>query len=190
VLRELRTVWVRPLLVATTIVVLDQLAKAYIWNLFGPTPIEGSSVPLVGDWLRLTLVKNTGVAFGMFQNFPQFFTVTSILISLGAIYYYRFYLPNRSWVVQLCLGLIVGGAIGNIIDRIRHGYVLDFIHVTWFPGIFNIADSAITVGTLLLAAYILFHSERAEPPPAPRDERLLGDLLSGDRWSQSGDGKQ
>lgn len=183
-MKQTRHIWLIPAAVATGVVVADQLAKAAIMRLFGPDPIEGSSIPLLGQWLKFTFVKNTGVAFGMFQNFPQLFTITSILISIGAIYYYRFYLPNRHWVVQLSLGLIVGGAIGNIIDRIRLNYVIDFVHVSWFPGIFNLADSAITIGTIMLAVFILFGGDRAAPS---NDDHLLNELLNQDGWSQSSD---
>jgi signal peptidase II len=80
--------------------------------------------------------------------------------------------------------MIVGGAIGNIIDRLRYGYVVDFVHVSWFPGIFNLADSAITVGVLMLAGYLLLMGESGAPAARrrPADEALLGELLSQDRW--------
>jgi signal peptidase II len=163
---ELQTYWIRPFALVAGIVAADQITKALVLERFGPNPIEGTSIPISGEWLKLTYIENTGVAFGMFQNFPQIFTVTSILISLGAIYYYRFHLPSRQPLVQLCLGLIIGGAIGNIIDRLRFGYVVDFVHISWFPGIFNLADSAITVGTLLLAVFIALGWDRPTPDPA------------------------
>jgi signal peptidase II len=184
VLEELRRHWVRPALVALGVVVLDQITKAQILNALGP--VEGASRPLLGSWLSFTFVKNTGVAFGLFRGIPHIFTVTSLLISLGAIYFYRFHLPNdRPWV-QLSLGLIVGGAIGNIIDRLRYGYVVDFVHVSWFPGIFNLADSAITIGVIMLAGYLLFVGESAARP-APADDALLGELLKQESWRRSGD---
>ena len=178
-LEELRRYWVRPALVVLAVIVLDQIAKAQILRLLGS--VEGASRPLIGNWLSFTFVKNTGVAFGLFRGIPHFFTITSVLISLGAIYFYRFHLPNdRRWV-QLSLGLIVGGAIGNIIDRLRYSYVVDFVHVSWFPGIFNLADSAITIGVLMLAGYLLFVGESAAPP-APVDDTLLGELLNQESW--------
>lgn len=183
-----RAIWLRPLVITAAIVVADQISKRWIWERLGPE--EGTSVPLLGDWLKFTLVKNTGVAFGMFQNNPQFFTVTSILISLGAVYFYRYHLPNRQPLIQLALGMILGGAIGNIIDRLRFNFVIDFVHVTWFPGIFNLADSMITLGTILLAGLLLLKGDQAEPPATPDDEALLGDLLSNDGWSKSGEGQR
>jgi signal peptidase II len=184
VLQEMRRHWTRPALVALIVIILDQMTKAQIWRALGP--IEGTSRPLLGSWLSFTLVRNTGVAFGLFKDIPYFFTITSVLISIGAIYFYRFHLPNDRLWVQISLGLIVGGAIGNIIDRLRYGFVVDFIHVSWFPGIFNLADSAITIGVIMLAGYLLFIGESAAHP-SPADDALLGELLNQEPWPQPGD---
>jgi signal peptidase II len=179
---ELRSRWLRPALVGVVVVVLDQVVKAWILRTLGPD--EGASVPLIGSWLSLTFVKNNGVAFGMFQGIPHFFTLTSIVISIGALLFYRYQLPNNRPWIQISVGMIVGGAIGNIIDRIRYGYVVDFVHVSWFPGIFNLADSAITVGVLMLAGYLLLlgESEAGAARQQPADEALLGELLGQDQW--------
>jgi len=182
VLEELRRHWTRPATVAGVVIVLDQITKARILTSLGP--VEGSSWPLIGDWLSFMFVKNTGVAFGLFGGIPHFFTITSVLISIGAIYFYRFHLPNHHPWVQVSLGLIIGGAIGNIIDRLRYSYVVDFIYVRWFPGIFNLADSAITVGVIMLAGYLLFVGEN-HTHTAPADDTLLGELLGQDTWRGS-----
>jgi signal peptidase II len=174
---ELKRYWMRPGLLCATVIAVDQMAKIAVWRALGPN--EGTSMPLLGDWLRLTLVHNTGVAFGLFQGFPQIFTLTSILISIGAVIFYRLQLPHNQPWVQASIGLIVGGAFGNIIDRIRLGFVIDFVHVSWFPGIFNVADSAITVGVGMLAGYLLLVGD-SEQRPAPVDDALLGELLSRD----------
>jgi signal peptidase II len=184
VLAELRRHWMRPVLVALLVIILDQIAKARIWAMLGQ--VEGASRPLLGSWLSFTLVRNTGVAFGLFKDIPHFFTITSVLISIGAIYFYRFHLPNDSLWVQLSIGLIVGGAIGNIVDRLRYGFVIDFVHVSWFPGIFNLADSAITIGVIMLAGYLFLAGEPAQRPSAA-DDALLGELLSQEPWPRSGD---
>jgi signal peptidase II len=78
----------------------------------------------------------------------------ALLISAGAIYIYAQHLPNRRLIVQVSIGLIEGGALGNVIDRLRLGYVVDFIQVGWWP-VFNLADSAISVGAVMLAVYLL-----------------------------------
>jgi signal peptidase II len=184
---ELRSRWARPALVVVVVIVLDQVSKAWILRTLGP--VEGTSRPLLGTWLSLTYVKNNGVAFGLFRDIPYFFTVTSILISVGAVLFYRYQLPNNRPWVQWSLGMIVGGAIGNIIDRLRYGYVVDFVQVQRFPGIFNLADSAITIGVIMLAGYLLFMGESG-PNAArgkPADDALLGELLGQDKWPHRGD---
>jgi len=183
---EFRLRWARPLAVVVAVILLDQLTKAWILQTLGPN--EGTTRPLLGAWLSFTYVKNNGVAFGLFRGIPYFFTITSIVISIGAILFYRFQLPNNRPWVQYSLGLIVGGAIGNIIDRVRYSYVVDFVHVRWFPGIFNLADSAITIGVIMLAGYLLLFGEsRATAPSSPGDETLLGELLSQEQWPGRGD---
>jgi signal peptidase II len=183
---EFRQRWQRPVLVALAVIVFDQLTKAWIVRTLGP--VEGTSRPLIGTWLSFTFVKNNGVAFGLFRGIPYFFTITSILISVGAILFYRYQLPNNRLWVQLTLGLIVGGAIGNIIDRLRLSYVVDFVHVSWFPGIFNLADSAITMGVIMLAGYLWLIGESGNGGRTkPGDEALLGELLGQDQWQQRSD---
>ncbi len=175
---ELQRYWVRPAMIAATILAFDQATKAWVLTTLGT--VEGTSRPLIGDWLSLTLIHNTGIAFGMFDvGFSHVFTVTSIIISLGAMYFYRYHLPGPHILSQICLGLIVGGAIGNIIDRLRFGYVIDFVHVHWFPGIFNVADSAITIGVAVLALFLLLTGDGERQRPAS-DDALLSDLLNQD----------
>jgi signal peptidase II len=175
---ELRRYWLAPGLIAATIIALDQLTKSYIVATLGSK--VGATRPLIEPWLSFNVVHNTGVAFGLFPGNPHFFTVTSILISLGAIYFYRYHLPHNQPWVQLSLGLIVGGAIGNIIDRIRQGYVLDFVHLHGFPGIFNVADAAITIGVTMLAGYLLFVKDEPPARAQPGDDALLREMLSQD----------
>lgn len=168
----------RPAVIAATILAFDQITKAWVLNTLGM--VEGTTRPLIGDWLSLTLIHNTGIAFGMFDlGFSHFFTVTSIIISLGAMYFYRYHLPGPHPLSQACLGLIVGGAIGNIIDRVRFGYVIDFVHVHWFPGIFNVADSAITIGVTVLALFLLLVGDE-DRLRAASDDALVSDLLNRD----------
>ena len=117
------------------------------------------SVPMLGEYIRLTYVENRGAAFGVLQNQTYFFVVVGLVVIAVIIASYR-YIPEPSWFLNLCLGLQMGGAIGNLIDRIRVGYVVDFIDLTFWP-VFNIADSAICVGVAGLALSVLF------PPREP-----------------------
>jgi signal peptidase II len=174
------TRWAIPTILGLLIVGCDQLSKAWIVARLGPEPLT-DSISLGPNWLNLVYTQNTGVAFGLFQDMPELFTVTSILIIAGAIYAYAVYLPNQIRWVQVSMGLILGGGIGNIVDRLRLGSVVDFISVGWWP-VFNVADSGITVGVTALAGYLIFIGD--EQPEAahvdPDDDWLLSDLLSRD----------
>lgn len=170
--------WLVPLTLGLLVLLGDQASKIWIRSTLGPEPLR-QRITLLVDWIHLVYSRNTGVAFGLFQNMSPLFTFTSLLICLGAVYVYITYLPNDRWPVQISMGLILGGAVGNIIDRVRLGYVVDFIEVGWWP-IFNVADSAITTGATVLALFLLFTPE--EPPPRrnPQDDALLGELLNQD----------
>ena len=141
-----------PAVVALLVIALDQWTKAMVLRRW-PLPQTGE-IELLGQWLALTYVRNEGIAFGLFQGVPQLFTVTSLLIVMGAIYVYLFQMPATDRLLPVLLGMIVGGAIGNVIDRLRFGYVVDFIKTLGgrFP-VFNVADSAVVVGILLIAVY-------------------------------------
>lgn len=148
VLNEQQRVWLLPLVIGGGIVGLDQLSKQWIVNRLGPVPLM-DAIPLIGDRVQLIYSRNTGVAFSLLQGFPELLTILALLITAGVIYAYMTQLPRRNLAVQICIGLIVGGALGNLIDRIVLGYVIDFIQVGWWP-VFNVADSAISVGAVLL----------------------------------------
>jgi signal peptidase II len=145
--------WSVPLLIVVTVLVADQLSKWWVVQSLGPT-ILTRRIPLIGDWFNIIYTHNTGMAFSMLQNSPHLLTVTSLLITAGAIYFYWTRLPNRRILAQIVIGLIVGGGLGNLIDRVRLGYVIDFIQVGWFP-VFNLADSAISCGAALLMLLFL-----------------------------------
>lgn len=134
---------------------LDQLTKALAVAYLEPV----GSVPLVG-FVRLTYVENRGAAFGVLQNQTLFFIVVGVVVVAGLLASYR-YLHTVPPLLNACLGLQLGGALGNLVDRIRQGYVVDFFDLTWWP-VFNVADSAIVVGVCVMAYYLLFASRRAQ----------------------------
>ncbi len=162
-------VWGVPAAVAALVLLLDQLAKLWVVETLGPAPLT-RFIPIIGESVRIAYSHNTGVAFSLFTGHPELLTVAALLIIAGAIYFYATQLPNQRALVQLIMGLIMGGAFGNLVDRIRLGYVVDFIQVGWFP-IFNLADSAITVGAALLMLQFL-RDELAQRRERPDEQPL------------------
>jgi len=123
-----------------------------------------TSVPVIGRYLSWTHTQNTGAAFSLFQNGGAFFIVVAIIVS-AVIVYYAPRLPAGDRLSRIALGLQLGGALGNLLDRLRQGYVTDFIHVQ-IPEIgfdwpvFNIADSAIVVGVTSLIIISLIRDRK------------------------------
>ena len=142
---------------ALLIIVLDQLTKAWILSLPDVASIEQIPVGYVfaevfPPILRFTFVQNTGVSFGLFGGGEARWglTIFSVLVS-GALAWWATRADRRLLITAI--GLVIGGALGNVIDRVRFGYVVDFIDVSGtgvFPWVFNVADSAITIGVVLL----------------------------------------
>lgn len=139
------------------VIVLDQLTKHWIVSFFSGRP-DGYVVPIVGEVLSLIYVKNTGVAFSLFEGQAVMFLF--IALAIGAIsYLYWRSRETGSLLLKLSFGMVLGGAIGNLIDRFSHAYVVDFIHfqipaIGFNFAVFNIADSAISIGVVLLAFMI------------------------------------
>lgn len=132
------------LAVAAMVLAADQATKFLVRDLMQPD----QTFPLIDGFLKLTYVRNTGAAFGMFSHGrPIFVIATIIAIVLILVYHYKTKETNV-WF-NLALGLELGGALGNLVDRVFLGWVTDFIHVMKFA-VFNAADSAITVGVCLL----------------------------------------
>ncbi len=111
-------------------------------------------IPWLAPFFRFIYWKNTGAAFGIFQNGNTILKVLSSIIAVVVVIYYQ-QVPASQKLVRISMGLMLGGAIGNLIDRFTRGYVTDFISAGSFP-VFNIADSCVTVGVgLLILATIL-----------------------------------
>lgn len=135
------------ILVAAIIVALDQYTK---WLVRSNLALGESWSPWgwLAPYARIIYWKNTGVAFGLLQGMNVVFIVLASIVSLGIVYYFPT-ISKSDWLVRLALMLELGGAVGNLIDRITIGYVVDFISVGNFP-VFNVADSCITVGVFIL----------------------------------------
>ncbi len=146
------------IVVMTLIVALDQWTKLLVMHKFEVG--EGiAPIPALGDFFRIIHWRNTGAAFGLFQNANTVLLVLSIIIVIAVLYNYQLVKAN-AWLAKVSLALILSGAIGNIIDRIKLGYVVDFLSFGRFP-VFNVADSAVTVGVFLLAIQYMLEERKA-----------------------------
>lgn len=162
-----RPIWPLFLGLAAAVVVVDQLTKAWLTSTLAP----GELVAVVGDLIRLVHGQNNGALFGLFKDSALLFGIVSVgVIALIVGYHAR---AGRSVYLSVTLGLLLGGAIGNLIDRFRLGYVVDFVDV----GIgnlrfytFNVADSAISLSLLLLILLAIRPSlagRQSGPDPGP-----------------------
>lgn len=158
-----RPIWPLFLGLAAAIVVIDQLTKAWLVSMLAP----GERLSVVGDVLRLVHSQNSGALFGMFRDNAALFAIASFgVVALIVIYHGR---SPRSVYMSAALGLLLGGAIGNLIDRLRQGYVVDFVDagigtLRWFT--FNVADAAINAAILLLILLALRPSLAGAQPLA------------------------
>lgn len=130
--------------VATLVFVADQITKQIVTR----TLAGGSVVQILGGAAQLEYARNTGAAFSLFRAGGELFAVIAIIVSMGILLYYR-RTAGGPFLVRLALGCILGGAMGNLVDRIRLGFVVDFIDFRWWP-VFNVADSCIVAGVALL----------------------------------------
>jgi len=145
------------IIIMIILIVIDQISKILITNL-----LNDNVLVIIPKFLKFIYVENTGAAFGILSG--NIFIL--ILISLGLIYYiYEEIKRNKSSKVVFSYTLVLSGALGNLIDRIFRGYVVDFVSFTLFKkemAVFNIADSYITIGVILLLYFLIkeFYNER------------------------------
>lgn len=128
---------------------LDRLTKFLITkNLF-----QNQSIPIIKGIFHITLVHNRGAAFGILKNQIPLFIITSLFAII--LIYFNLKENRQSKSYSIALSLILAGALGNLVDRLFFGYVIDFLDFRIWP-VFNVADSAITIGAILLGWSILF----------------------------------
>lgn len=140
------------LFTALTVVGLDQATKwLVVQHLAVGVPLPGPETGL-GKFFSFTHVHNTGVAFGLGRGNSGLFTLIALAVVVGLVVY-QWRLPAAALWPRFALGLVAGGAVGNILDRLRQGYVTDFLDFKFWP-VFNVADSCVVVGVLLLALYL------------------------------------
>jgi signal peptidase II len=148
--------------VAAGIFVIDRLTKAWVTE---NIPL-GTARPIVGDYVRIVHAQNTGAAFGLLPERTTLLSVLSVVAVLAIVYYYRQIASNSS-LVSATLGMQLGGAFGNLLDRVTQGYVVDFVDVGvgdvrfWA---FNVADSSIVVGIILVTGALWYEEHRAATP--------------------------
>ena len=148
------------------VVVLDQITKAAVLKHLAP----GTHINIIDGFATLTLVMNPGLAFGLLGGVPTAWRWIVAVLSIAALIVLARValrvLPGGSRLDQIAIGLIFGGAIGNLIDRLRFGAVVDFVDLHYrgyhWPA-FNVADSAISIGVVLLAIRLLFRPAALEP---------------------------
>ncbi len=158
--------------IASVIIILDQFTKALVLKNIA----LGEMIypfPEFSSFFRFIHWYNTGVAFGMFQGMNDVFKVLAVLVSLVIIYFYP-RIPENEWPLKIAMGMQLAGAIGNLIDRIVVGYVVDFISVGNFP-VFNIADASITMGVVVLIIGMWIQERREKKALA--EEADTGDSL-------------
>jgi signal peptidase II len=143
---------------AAAVFVADQLLKAWIVAGFE----VGVPVDLVGSYLRITISHNTGALFGLFRDQAVLFALFSLAVIAFIVWYHG--RSSRSALQSIALGLLLGGALGNLVDRVRLGYVVDFVDMglgSWRFYTYNVADAAITTAILLLVVLAFWSGRRA-----------------------------
>jgi signal peptidase II len=159
------------ILISVISVSLDQWTKGLVrqslsfGEVFTPWPDAFPAIRIV-HW------GNEGAAFGLFQGGGAFFTILAIAVALLIIFYFPS-IDHQNWLIRIAMGLQLGGAMGNMIDRLRIGYVTDWLAVSNFP-VFNVADSSITLGaiSLILFTWILDRREKEEATASEADSNV------------------
>lgn len=130
-----------------TVVFLDRIVKVFFTTILSP----GESLPVIRNIFHFTLVHNTGIAFGLFRDNGFVYLVIPVIAIVLLVYniYYYHKFGDLDCLYIVAFSLILGGAIGNLVDRIMVGHVIDFIDLRIWP-VFNIADSAITIGAFIV----------------------------------------
>lgn len=138
----------------------DQITKLWTVDYF---KFEGPYKSIIDGFFQLTFLKNDGAAWGILKGGRIFFIIVTVVVVLVLIaYYFKIKKSEKSWVIKISIIMIVAGAVGNLIDRFRLGYVIDMLHFIFkdysFP-VFNFADIYVVVGTALFIIYVIFLSD-------------------------------
>ena len=139
--------------IALIVALADQLTK---WIIVRNMYLH-ESIQVIPGIFSITRIHNTGIAFGLFPGIPDVFTVITLMSMLIVVYFYLTIEP-RTMLLTVGCALILGGALGNLLDRFRLGYVVDFIHFSFWPA-FNVADSSVSIGVALLLLNFLMEKK-------------------------------
>lgn len=145
-----RNLYMKYSLFGAAIILLDQITKIMI----RANMSIGESISILGDFFKLTYVKNTGAAFSIFSGEQALLILLPVLIVGGALFYFYKY-PGKHRLVYIAWSMIIAGGVGNLIDRAVFGWVTDMLDFSIFPPVFNIADISVTVGCGLFMLYVL-----------------------------------
>lgn len=171
--------WLFLLGMAAAIIFFDQVTKAAVVATLAPYE-SFAPIAALSDYLTITHITNTGAAFGILPDGGALFLVVALIVVVIILYFYR-ELTSEVWLARVALGLQLGGAVGNLIDRVRQGYVVDFVHfklsdtLSW--PVFNVADSSIFIGVGLLLL-IMWHEDRRQKKAQEAAESALSEDAS------------
>jgi signal peptidase II len=152
------------LAIAAVTLVVDQVSKFLVIKYLAPYG-AWAPFPALSNFFTIEYTTNTGAAFGLFKDWGPIFIGVAVVV-IAAIILYQNQVPQEAWLVRLALGLQLGGAMGNLTDRLRVGHVTDFIYFHFWP-LFNVADMSIVAGVILLALTML-REERKPSAPSPQ----------------------
>ena len=147
-------------LIVICVILLDQGTKYMAQSYLKFMPYE--SLPVIKDVFHFTYAQNRGAAFSILQN-QRWLFITVTIIAVIFIIYFLIKHPKEEMILKISLSLILAGAVGNLIDRIGYGYVIDFLDFRLINfAVFNVADSAVVIGSILLGYYLLFISDKVK----------------------------
>lgn len=157
---------------ATLVLIADQASKRIIVDNLARSQ-EWTPIPSLQWLFAITHTTNTGAAFGLFPDSGVLFVVIALMVVVAIFFYHR-QLASHQWLLRFSLGLQLGGALGNLLDRLTRGYVVDFIYFKFWP-VFNVADSCVVVGVALMAYFLLRESKvdanKQEAPATKSSEK-------------------
>jgi len=167
--------WAAFFAIAAIVVLVDQATKAYV---VANHPLN-EPVQVIGDWVRIWYIQNAGALFGLFQQQALLFGLVSLVVIGVIVWLHGKMSGSGGWIATAGLGLLLGGAVGNMIDRFRFGYVVDFVDIgigDWRFFTFNVADACIDIGIVVLVVLAF----------AP----AIGERFGGSRKATTGGGSE